>query len=119
MAPGRSLTREREFRRIRAHPEATSAPICVPWACVRACPWHTWHHNTGMSSLELPHTAGCVACGPFNPHGLRLSLFVDPQSGIVRTEFTPETAHIGFEAVLHGGVLSTVFDEAMVWAATW
>jgi acyl-coenzyme A thioesterase PaaI-like protein len=72
-----------------------------------------------MSSLELPHTAGCVACGPLNPHGLRLSLFVDPQDGTVRTEFTPKPAHIGFEGVLHGGVLSTVFDEAMVWAATW
>jgi acyl-coenzyme A thioesterase PaaI-like protein len=72
-----------------------------------------------MSSLELPHTAGCVVCGPVNPHGLRLSLFVDSADGTVRTEFTPQLAHIGFEGVLHGGILSTVFDEAMVWAATW
>jgi acyl-coenzyme A thioesterase PaaI-like protein len=72
-----------------------------------------------MALLELPHTAGCVACGPLNPHGLRLSLFVDPADGTVRTEFTPRPANIGFEGVLHGGVLATVFDEAMVWAATW
>ena len=72
-----------------------------------------------MALLELPHTAGCVACGPLNPHGLHLSLFVDPDDGTVRTEFTPLPAHIGFEGVLHGGVLATVLDEAMVWAATW
>jgi acyl-coenzyme A thioesterase PaaI-like protein len=72
-----------------------------------------------MAFLELPHTPGCVACGPLNPHGLRLSLFVDPADGTVRTEFTPRPANIGFEGVLHGGVLATVFDEAMVWAATW
>jgi len=72
-----------------------------------------------MALLELPHTPGCVACGPLNPHGLRLSLFVNPEDGTVRTEFTPRPAHIGFEGVLHGGVLTTVFDEAMVWAATW
>ncbi len=72
-----------------------------------------------MALLQLPHTAGCVACGPLNPHGLRLSLFVDPEDATVHTEFTPQPVHIGFEGVLHGGVLATVFDEAMVWAATW
>lgn len=28
-------------------------------------------------------------------------------------------SHIGFEGVVHGGILATVLDEAMVWAATW
>ena len=27
--------------------------------------------------------------------------------------------HIGFEGVVHGGMIATVIDEAMVWAATW
>lgn len=71
-----------------------------------------------MSLLRLPHTAGCIACGPRNPHGLHLSLFVDDDAA-VRTEYTPQPEHIGFEGVLHGGVLATVVDEAMVWCATW
>jgi uncharacterized protein (TIGR00369 family) len=69
--------------------------------------------------MELPHTAGCLVCGRQNPHGLRLSLHVDDTSGLVRVEFTPRPEHIGFEGIVHGGVLATVLDEAMVWAATW
>ncbi len=72
-----------------------------------------------MGSLELPHTAGCLVCGRANPHGLKLSLHVDPQSGLVSVNFVPRPEHIGFEGIVHGGVLATVLDEAMVWAATW
>jgi acyl-coenzyme A thioesterase PaaI-like protein len=72
-----------------------------------------------MSEMELPHTDGCLVCGRANPHGLRLSLHVDPVSGRVSTRFTPQAEHIGFEGIVHGGVLATVLDEAMVWAATW
>ena len=69
--------------------------------------------------IELPHTAGCLVCGRENPHGLRLSLRVDEAGGVVTAEFTPRPQHIGFEGIVHGGVLATVLDEAMVWAATW
>ncbi len=72
-----------------------------------------------MPLNELPHTAGCIVCGRENPHGLHLSLHVDPQTGIVTTDFIPRPEHIGFEGIIHGGVLATVLDEAMVWAATW
>jgi uncharacterized protein (TIGR00369 family) len=68
--------------------------------------------------MELPHTAGCVVCGRQNLHGLGLSLNVD-EGGLVWAEFTPRAEHIGFEGIVHGGVLATVLDEAMVWAATW
>jgi uncharacterized protein (TIGR00369 family) len=69
--------------------------------------------------MELPHTAGCLVCGRQNPHGLKLSLHVDEATGIVRMDFAPRPEHIGFEGIVHGGVLATVLDEAMVWAATW
>lgn len=72
-----------------------------------------------MSLLELPHTAGCLVCGRDNPHGLKMSLHVSSDTGIVTTEFIPRPEHIGFEGVIHGGVLATVLDEAMVWAASW
>ena len=58
-------------------------------------------------------------CGRDNPHGLRLDLFLDPQTSAVRVTFTPRPQDIGFEGVVHGGALATVLDEAMVWAATW
>jgi uncharacterized protein (TIGR00369 family) len=70
--------------------------------------------------MELPHTAGCVVCGRENSQGLRLSLHVTAaDDSTVRTEFRPGPQHIGFEGIVHGGLLATVLDEAMVWAATW
>jgi len=72
-----------------------------------------------MALIELPHTPGCLVCGRGNPVGLHLSLFVETDDGEIRTQFTPGPEHIGFEGILHGGVLATVLDEAMVWAAIW
>jgi acyl-coenzyme A thioesterase PaaI-like protein len=69
--------------------------------------------------LELPHTSGCLVCGRDNPFGLKMSLFVDPETGIVSMDFAARPVHIGFEGIVHGGYLGTLFDEAMVWAATW
>ncbi len=69
--------------------------------------------------IELPRTAGCIGCGEQNPHGLHLRLEVDPEGGEVRTTFVPGVAHIGFDNVIHGGVLATAVDEVMVWTATW
>jgi acyl-coenzyme A thioesterase PaaI-like protein len=79
-----------------------------------------WLLATRFSSmLELPHTAGCVVCGKDNPHGLQLSLHVDQNSGVVTTRYLSRPQHIGFVGIIHGGVLATILDEAMVWAATW
>jgi acyl-coenzyme A thioesterase PaaI-like protein len=72
-----------------------------------------------MATLELPHTAGCLVCGPANPHGLGLSLQVDSQSGVVTVRFIPQAHHIGFPDIIHGGALAMVLDEAMVWTASW
>lgn len=72
-----------------------------------------------MSTLLLPQTRGCLVCGRTNPHGLRLSLHVDPATSQVTTTFTPTSDYIGFENIIHGGLLATVLDEAMVWASIW
>ena len=69
--------------------------------------------------LHLPQTTGCLVCGPENPHGLKLNLQVDESTGIVRADFTPNENHVGFERIVHGGLIATLLDEAMVWAATW
>jgi acyl-coenzyme A thioesterase PaaI-like protein len=72
-----------------------------------------------MPTLQLPQTAGCLVCGRTNPHGLRLPLYVNPDTSEVTTTFTPRPEHIGFENIIHGGLLATVLDEAMVWSAIW
>ena len=72
-----------------------------------------------MPTLLLPQTRGCLVCGRTNPHGLHLSLHVDPATSQVTTTFTPTPDYIGFENIIHGGLLATVLDEAMVWSSIW
>ncbi len=72
-----------------------------------------------MPLIALPRTAGCIVCGPANPYGLHLTSLVDSETATVYTPFTPQPHHIGFDGLVHGGILSTVADEAMVWAAIW
>jgi uncharacterized protein (TIGR00369 family) len=68
-----------------------------------------------MSKLELPYTRDCFVCGAHNPHGLRLRFRREGDE--VRADFTPQHQHAGFRGIIHGGILSTVLDEAMFWAA--
>lgn len=62
----------------------------------------------------LPHTHSCFVCGESNPLGLNLRFETDGK--IVRAKFTPGAELVGFKQVVHGGIISTVLDEIMVWA---
>jgi acyl-coenzyme A thioesterase PaaI-like protein len=62
----------------------------------------------------LPHTRSCFVCGEANPIGLRLRFQTDGR--VVCAEFKPCPEHSGFQEVVHGGIISTVLDEIMVWA---
>jgi uncharacterized protein (TIGR00369 family) len=55
-----------------------------------------------------PH---CVVCGHQNPHGLQLTFRVDGKC--VTAAWIPGTNSESFQGVIHGGVISTVLDEAM------
>ncbi len=62
----------------------------------------------------LPHTRSCFVCGESNPGGLNLRFRTNGRT--VQTHFTPTPQHVGFKGVVHGGILSTLLDEIMVWA---
>ena len=57
---------------------------------------------------------GCFGCGDDNPIGLHLRFAGD--GDCVRASFTPSCDHQGFGNIVHGGIISTVLDEAMAWA---
>jgi uncharacterized protein (TIGR00369 family) len=63
---------------------------------------------------ELPHTHHCFVCGESNASGLKLRFATDGR--VVQTRFRLRDVHIGFRNVVHGGILTTVLDEIMVWA---
>lgn len=65
----------------------------------------------------LPSYRGCFACGKENKHGLGLQLFVDHH--VVRGTFKARDFLCGFLGIVHGGILASVADEVMWWAASW
>jgi uncharacterized protein (TIGR00369 family) len=56
----------------------------------------------------------CFACGAENPIGLRLTFAVEGEG--VRAAFVPGPEHQGYDDIVHGGIISTLLDEAMAWA---
>ncbi len=68
-----------------------------------------------MSDLLPDLTSwNCFACGQNHPKGLRLQ-FTAPQPDRVRSDFRISTDHVGLGSIAHGGIVATIFDEAMAW----
>ncbi|MBI5739731.1 MAG: PaaI family thioesterase [Nitrospirae bacterium] len=61
--------------------------------------------------MELIDDGYCFACGPGNPAGLKLNFVFDGRT--MRAEFVPRREHQGFLNIVHGGIISTLLDEAM------
>ena len=64
---------------------------------------------------KLSGYPGCMACGKANPRGLQLDLYA--ADGRVQTRYTLPDYVRGFPGAAHGGVLCTILDEVMAWAA--
>jgi acyl-coenzyme A thioesterase PaaI-like protein len=58
-----------------------------------------------------PHSA-CFVCGKDNPAGLKIP-FQRQVNGEMTAAWTPGPAWEGFRGIVHGGLVSTVLDEAM------
>jgi len=67
-----------------------------------------------MTSLEDDRY--CFACGPENPAGLQVEI-AKREKGIAEIRWEPAREYQGFRDILHGGIVSTLLDEAMAHAA--
>jgi acyl-coenzyme A thioesterase PaaI-like protein len=56
----------------------------------------------------------CYACGDLNPVGLHLRFRME--DGWAIAAFTAERVHQGYPGFVHGGVVTSLLDEAMGWA---
>jgi uncharacterized protein (TIGR00369 family) len=61
-------------------------------------------------SLEDDHY--CFVCGKENPYGLHVQFSFHDNK--VRAEFIPQKVYQGYKDIIHGGIVSTLLDEAMV-----
>lgn len=57
----------------------------------------------------------CFGCGMDNPIGLKLTFAWDGK--VVKAEFVPGRLHQGWANVVHGGILHSILDEAVSYAA--
>lgn len=65
--------------------------------------------------MRVERNSNCFACGRDNPIGLHLA--VESQNGMARVKFTPTSRYEGYSGYTHGGIISTLLDEIMAWAA--
>ena len=66
------------------------------------------------SESAFPGFPRCFVCGEHNPKGLRTQFSVDGDG--VRASFIPDETHVGYEDTVHGGIISALLDEAIIWA---
>ncbi len=64
------------------------------------------------SHLQARSQAGCFVCGQENSRGLRIR-FEQQNGGGTAASWRPARECEGFAGIVHGGVVSTVLDEAM------
>ncbi len=55
----------------------------------------------------------CYVCGKKNPIGLAVDFAIDPATRSITARFRPTADHQGYEGIVHGGILSSLLDEAM------
>ena len=55
----------------------------------------------------------CFVCGEKNPGGLQLSFQIDEEKQTLKTIFVGKPVFQGYDGIVHGGIISTLVDEAM------
>lgn len=71
-----------------------------------------------VKDLALLDDDNCFACGSENPIGLKLKFRLDPENGTAVSETVIADHFNGWKGAVHGGIITTLLDEIMVYACT-
>ncbi len=63
--------------------------------------------------MKFETDGNCFVCGPKNPNGLKLSFEIDKEKQTVKTTFVASPTFQGWDGIVHGGIITTLLDEAM------
>jgi len=66
-----------------------------------------------MNDKKFETYGNCFVCGENNAGGLRLRFDINKEKQILQTTFFPQPVYQGYDGVVHGGIISTLLDEAM------
>ena len=61
--------------------------------------------------MKLEDNHKCFVCGKKNPDGLKINFKVSDNK--IQAEFIPHSSLQGYANIVHGGIISTLLDEAM------
>ncbi len=62
----------------------------------------------------IPNYPYCFVCGDKNKIGLKVAFFYE--DGKAKAQYTPTPEFEGYKDILHGGILSALLDEAMIYS---
>ncbi len=65
--------------------------------------------------MRVENNNRCFACGKENPFGLQVHPDIAPDGTQVKIECIPPDHFQGWENIVHGGILSTLLDEAITY----
>ena len=65
--------------------------------------------------MRVENNNRCFACGKENSFGLQVNPDIAPDGAEVKIECTPPGHFQGWANVIHGGILSTLLDEAITY----
>lgn len=54
----------------------------------------------------------CFACGRENPHSLGMTFFIAEDRSYC-SKFTGRPEHVGYDEIMHGGIVATLLDECL------
>jgi uncharacterized protein (TIGR00369 family) len=63
--------------------------------------------------MKFETNQNCFVCGENNPNGLRLNFEIDKEKQTLKTIFIASPTFQGWDGIVHGGIISTLLDEAM------
>lgn len=59
----------------------------------------------------------CFGCSPGNPYGLKMEFYTNVKRDIAVSWLIIQENFCGWSNLVHGGIISTILDEAMGWGA--
>ncbi len=65
-------------------------------------------------TVELRKDDTCFVCGKKNTAGLHADFEVEVADRSIRGTFRPRPEHVGWQNIVHGGIIASLLDEAMV-----
>ncbi len=70
----------------------------------------------GGERVNVTNEHNCFGCGRLNAHGLQMEFLTNPEGDGVWSRVILAPRFEGYQGVIHGGIISTLLDEAMAWS---